>query len=71
VMFIPKPRKANYTQSRAYCPINLLSFMLKVTEKLVQQYIRDKILRLPGHMRIDGNETDHQLARLNSPHPLT
>jgi len=26
---------------------------------------------VPGHMRIDGNETAHQLARLDSPHPLT
>ena len=26
---------------------------------------------VPGHMRIDGNETAHQLARVDSPYPLT
>jgi len=26
---------------------------------------------VPGQMRIDGNETAHQLARLDSPHPLS
>jgi len=26
---------------------------------------------VPGHMRIEGNETAHQLARLDSPHPPT
>jgi hypothetical protein len=34
---MPKPGKANYT---------ILSFMLKTMEKLVDRYIRDKILRL-------------------------
>jgi len=26
---------------------------------------------VPGHMRIDENETAHQLAKLDSPHSLT
>jgi hypothetical protein len=44
VTFIPKPRKAKYTEAKAYRPISLLSFMLKTMEKLVQRHIRDKIL---------------------------
>jgi hypothetical protein len=62
LMFIPKPRKANYTQSKAYCPINLLSFMLKVKEKLVQRHIRDKILRFnPLH----ENQSAYQALKLH------
>jgi hypothetical protein len=45
-MFISKPRKANYTEAKAYFPISLLSFMLKMMEKLVDRHIRDEILRL-------------------------
>jgi len=45
-MFIPKPRKANYTKAKAYSPISLSSFMLKMMEKLVGRHIRDEILGL-------------------------
>jgi len=45
-MFIPKPRKANYTEAKAYSPINLSSFMLKMMEKLVGRHISDEILGL-------------------------
>jgi hypothetical protein len=44
VMFIPKPRKANYAKAKAYHPISLSSFMLKTIEKLVDRHIRDEIL---------------------------
>jgi hypothetical protein len=46
VTFIPKPGKATYTEPKAYCPISLLSFMLKTMEKLVDRQIRDEILGL-------------------------
>jgi hypothetical protein len=45
-MFIPEPRKAIYTEAKAYCPISLSSFMLKTMEKLVYRHIRDEILGL-------------------------
>jgi hypothetical protein len=45
VTFIPKPRKANYTEAKAYRHISLSSFTLK-TEKLVNRHIRDEILGL-------------------------
>ena len=44
VMIVPRPRNANYTKAKAYCPISLSSFMLKMMEKLVHRHIRDKIL---------------------------
>jgi len=28
--FIPKPQYSNYTEAQAYCPISLLSCMLKI-----------------------------------------
>jgi hypothetical protein len=34
VTFIPKPGKLDYTEAMAYCPIRLLSFLLKTMEKL-------------------------------------
>jgi len=45
-MFIAKPGKANYTESKAYHPVGLLSFMPEMMEKLVDRYIRDEILGL-------------------------
>jgi hypothetical protein len=48
--FIPKPGKANYTEAKAYRPISLSSFMLKMMEQLVDRHIRDEILGLhPPH----------------------
>jgi hypothetical protein len=46
VMFIPKPRKVNYTKARAYCPISLSSFVLKRMKKLVDRHINGEILWL-------------------------
>jgi len=44
VTFIPKPRKENYTETKAYHNISLLSFILKTMEKLVDRHSRDEIL---------------------------
>jgi hypothetical protein len=40
VTFIPKPRKLDYTEAKAYHPISLY-FLLKTMEKLVNRHIRD------------------------------
>jgi hypothetical protein len=44
LMFILAPRKANYTKTKAYCPIRLLSFIHKTMEKLAARHIRDNTL---------------------------
>jgi hypothetical protein len=45
VTFIPKPRKPDYTEAKAYHPISLSSFLLKTMEKLVDMHIRDGALK--------------------------
>jgi hypothetical protein len=44
VTFIPKPGKLDYTEAKAYRPISLSSFILKM-EKLVDRHIRDGALK--------------------------
>jgi hypothetical protein len=46
VTFIPKPRKLDNTEAKAYHPITLSFFLLKTTEKLVDRYIRDGALKI-------------------------
>ena len=46
MMFIPVPGKVNYTQAKAHCPINLVSFMQKTMQKLVTRNIKEETL---GH----------------------
>ena len=41
VVFIPKPGKSEYTSSKDFRPINLTSFLLKTSERLVERYVRD------------------------------
>jgi len=41
-MFKPSPGKVSNTQFKAYCPISLLPFMQKMTQKLVKRNIRMK-----------------------------
>jgi hypothetical protein len=45
VTFIPKPGKLDYTEAKAYRPISLSSFLLKILKKLVESHIRDDSLR--------------------------
>jgi hypothetical protein len=45
VMFIPMPRKYDYTVAKVYHPISLSSILLKTAEKLVDRCIRDGILK--------------------------
>jgi hypothetical protein len=42
---IPKTWKSDYTEAKAYCPIRLSSFLLKMMEKLVDSHIRDSALK--------------------------
>jgi hypothetical protein len=44
VMIIRRLWIANYTKAKACSPFILLTFMLKMIEKLVNRHIRDKIL---------------------------
>jgi hypothetical protein len=43
--FIPKPGKSDYTEAKAYCPLSLSSFLLKMMEKLEDRHIRDGVLK--------------------------
>jgi hypothetical protein len=45
VTHIPKPGKLDYTTAEAYRPISLLSFLLKMIEKLVDRNIREGALK--------------------------
>jgi hypothetical protein len=56
--FIPKPRKLDYTEAKAYRPISLSSFLLKKMEKLVDRHIRDGALRIhPLHRNQHAYQT--------------
>jgi len=44
MMFIPAPRKVNYTQAKANCPATLLSFMQKTMQELVTRNNKDETL---------------------------
>ena len=44
VIFIPKAGKNEWTSPKNFRPISLTSFVLKTVERLVDRYIRDKIL---------------------------
>jgi hypothetical protein len=55
VIFIPKPRKPDYTKAKAYRPISLSSFPLKTMEKPVDRHIRDgAIKKQPLHQNQHG-----------------
>jgi len=44
VSFIPKPGRLDYTNSKAFRPISLTSFLLKGLEKLVDRHLRSETL---------------------------
>jgi hypothetical protein len=46
ITFISKTGKLDYTEDKAYCPISLLSFILKIMKKLVDRHIRDGALKV-------------------------
>ena len=43
VVFIPKPGKS-LTQAKSLCPISLMSFILKILEKLIDRHTRGGVL---------------------------
>lgn len=45
VTFIPKAGKTAYDRAKSYRPISLISFILKVLEKLIDRGIREKYLK--------------------------
>jgi hypothetical protein len=38
VVFLSKPGKTSYTKAKAHPPVNLLSLLLKTTEKLIERH---------------------------------
>jgi hypothetical protein len=42
--FISKPGKTNYTDSKSFRPISLMSFVLKTLEKIIDRHIRNTTL---------------------------
>ena len=79
VVFIPKAGKNGYTSPKDFRPISLTSFLLKTVERLVDKYIRDKVLsRRPlykdQHAFRAGHSTETALSsvvnccRMDLPH---
>ena len=59
--FVSAPMKAKYTQSKANCPIFLLSFMQKMMQKLVTRNIKDETLgHVPTSVTISSNHGSPQ-----------
>ena len=46
VVFTPKPGRNSYSGPKDHRPINLISFLLKTMERLVDKYLRDEALAL-------------------------
>ncbi len=44
VIFLPKVRKSDYAEPKAYRPITLSSFLLKGLERIVQWYLLEKVI---------------------------
>lgn len=44
VTFIPKAGRASFTEAKSFRPISLMSFILKVLERLIDRYIRENAL---------------------------
>ena len=44
MVFIPKPGKKSYSEPRAYRPISLMNFLLKILEKLLLWHNEEKVL---------------------------
>lgn len=71
VTFIPKPGKDNYGLPKSYRPISLMSFILKLLEKLIDKKIRncelvEKPLSKNQHAYRSGRSTETALHQLIS-----
>jgi hypothetical protein len=60
VVFIPKPGKNTYSEPRDNRPISLTSFLLKTMERLVDRYLRDKVL---GLVPLHSNHSAYQAGK--------
>jgi ribonuclease HI len=60
VTFIPKEGKTSYDKAKSFRPISLMSFILKVLEKLIDRNIRDKAL---GSKPIDKDQHAYQTGK--------
>ena len=68
VIFIPKAGKNGWTSPKDFRPISLTSFVLKTVERLVDRYIRDKILTVKPlhsdqHAYRAGHSTETALSK--------
>lgn len=71
VQFLPKPGKSNYSLPENFRPISLTSFLLKTLEKLVDQHIRDVLLKThklhyKQHAYQPGKSTENALHNIVS-----
>ena len=69
VIFLPKPGKDDYSQPRAFRPITLTSFMMKIMERLVLWHINETHLRITPlhdnqHAFRTGRSTETALTKL-------
>merc|ERR1711923_504829 len=65
VIFIPKPGKENYFVPRAFRPISLMQFMMKIMEKLLMYVIREETgfeLHENQHGFVDNKSCDSNLT---------
>lgn len=60
VTFIPKDGKTSYDKAKSFRPISLMSFVLKILEKLVDRNIRDKALK---YNPIDKDQHAYQTGK--------
>jgi len=44
VVFLPKPGCTDYTLAKSFHPISLSSYLLKMIERLIDKYIKDRTL---------------------------
>ena len=68
VTFVPKAGKNGWTSPKHFRSISLTPFVLKTVERLVDRYIRDKILtakslRRDQHAYRDGHSTETALSK--------
>ncbi len=65
VVFIPKFRKDNYSVLKAYRPITLSNFLLKVMERVINWFLSERVIALPlpnQHVYTRGQGTETALS---------
>ena len=66
VVFIPKAGKVNHNAAKDFRPISLSSFLLKTLERLIDVFIREKLVMSGSlspnqHVYISGRSTETAL----------